>query len=130
MSRVSQEPDVVEVHDPRMLQLVEREVRAFGPWISSLQIGEEPNNPDPDTGGDGASPNVLGAVVEAAWPLLAPGGTLVLAGSLLDGTLADETRRDRPTAAARETDELVDTLDGAVVTRLPVDGGVTLVTRR
>lgn len=71
----------------------------------------------------------LPAVVEAAWPLLTPGGTLVLVGSLLDGTLIDDSRTDRPTLAAREADALVDALDGAVVTRLPLDSGVTLVTR-
>lgn len=72
----------------------------------------------------------LPAVVEAAWPLLSPGGTLVLAGSLLDGTITDPTRKDRGTLAAREAEELVDGLEGAVVTRLPLDSGVTLVTRR
>lgn len=82
----------------------------------------------------------LPAVVEAAWPLLSPGGTLVLAGSLLDGTIADPTRKDRGTLAAREADELVDKFaagnaegfegQSAVVTRLPLDAGITLVTRR
>lgn len=72
----------------------------------------------------------LPAVVEAAWPLLSPGGTLVLAGSLLDATITDPTRKDRGTLAAREAEELVDGLEGAVVTRLPLDSGVTLVTRR
>ena len=72
----------------------------------------------------------LPAVVEAAWPLLSPGGTLVLAGSLLDATITDPTRKDLGTLAAREAEELVDGLEGAVVTRLPLDSGVTLVTRR
>ena len=82
----------------------------------------------------------LPAVVEAAWPLLSPGGTLVLAGSLLDATITDPTRKDRGTLAAREADELVDKLaagraegfegESAVVTRLPLDSGITLVTRR
>lgn len=72
----------------------------------------------------------LPAVVEAAWPLLSPGGTLVLAGSLLDATITDPTRKDRGTLAAREAEELVDGLEGAVVARLPLDSGVTLVTRR
>ena len=71
----------------------------------------------------------LPAVVEAAWPLLTPGGTLVLLGSLLDGTLVDASRTDRNTTAAREADALIDTLDGALVTRLPLDAGVTLITR-
>lgn len=82
----------------------------------------------------------LPAVVEAAWPLLSPGGTLVLSGSLLDATITDPTRKDRATLAAREADELVDKLaageaegfegESAVVTRLPLDSGITLVTRR
>lgn len=74
----------------------------------------------------------LRPLIDAAWPLLAPGGTLVLAGSLLDGTVADTTRRDRETEAAREADAFVDTLalDGAAIARLPLDGGLTLVTKR
>lgn len=78
-------------------------------------------------------PAELSAVVAVAWPLLAPGGTLVLAGSLLDGTVADATRRDRPTEAARAAQADVDKLaadDNAVVTHLPLDGGWTLVTKR
>lgn len=74
-------------------------------------------------------PIELPAVLDAAWPLLAPGGTLVLADSLLDGTLTDESRRDRSTAAARETDELARNLEGALVTRLPLGAGLTLITR-
>ena len=57
------------------------------------------------------------------------GGTLVLVDSLLDGTIADETRRDRDTAAARQAEEMVQGLDGALVTRLPFGAGMTLVTR-
>lgn len=78
------------------------------------------------------SPVELRPLIEAAWPLLAPGGTLVLAGSLLDGTVADTTRRDRETEAAREADAFVDTLTaerGAAVARLPLDGGLTLITK-
>ncbi|MCT1425906.1 class I SAM-dependent methyltransferase [Corynebacterium sanguinis] len=78
-------------------------------------------------------PTELSTVIKSAWPLLAPGGTLVLAGSLLDGTLTDATRRDRATEAARAAEDDVDGLaasEGAVVTRLPLDGGLTLVTKR
>lgn len=77
-------------------------------------------------------PSELSAVVESAWPLLAPGGTLVLLGSLLDGTLADTSRRDRSTEAARAAQDDVDALaaSSAVVSRLPLDGGLTLVTKR
>ncbi|RSZ65473.1 O-methyltransferase [Corynebacterium hylobatis] len=74
-------------------------------------------------------PVELPAVLEAAWPLLASGGTLVLADSLLDGTLSDDSRRDRSTAAARETDELARNLEGALVTRLALGSGLTLITR-
>lgn len=69
------------------------------------------------------------AVIKAAWPLLSERGTLVLPGSLLDGTIADSTRTDRDTAAAREADELVRSLEGAQVTRLPLASGITLVTK-
>lgn len=74
----------------------------------------------------------LRPLIDAAWPLLAPGGTLVVAGSLLDGTVADPTRRDRETEAAREADAYVDTLalEDAALARLPLDGGLTLVTKR
>ncbi|MDY5840575.1 MAG: class I SAM-dependent methyltransferase [Corynebacterium camporealensis] len=70
------------------------------------------------------------ALVKATWPLLAPHGTLVLANSLLDGTLADDTRNDRDTAAAREADEYVRELSDATVTRLPLGGGLTLITKK
>ena len=72
----------------------------------------------------------LPAAIESAWPLLSPGGTLMVVGSLLDGTIADPSRKDRDTLAAREADEVVDGFEGAVVTRLPLDAGVTLVTRK
>lgn len=79
------------------------------------------------------SPREATAFAERAWPLLTAGGTLVFADSLLDGTLADTSRRDRETDAARAAEDYVDTLaaeHGAVVTRLPLDGGLTLVTKR
>lgn len=79
------------------------------------------------------APAEMGPLISAAWPLIAPGGTLVLAGSLLDGTVADTTRRDRETEAARGADESVDKLaldEGAAVARLPLDGGLTLITKR
>lgn len=69
------------------------------------------------------------ALVKAAWPLLHQHGTLVLANSLLDGTVADTSRTDRDTAAAREADEFARSLEGAAVTRLPYGAGLTLVTK-
>lgn len=79
------------------------------------------------------APLELKALLAHAWPLLTQGGTLVIADSLLDGTIGDPSRRDRETEAARAADAAVDALaedEGAVVTRLPLDGGVTLVTKR
>ncbi|ALC05520.1 hypothetical protein CDES_05415 [Corynebacterium deserti GIMN1.010] len=75
------------------------------------------------------SPMDLKALVDAAWPLLRPGGTLVLADALLDGTIADATRKDRDTVAAREADEYVRSLEGAHVARLALGAGTTLITK-
>lgn len=75
------------------------------------------------------SPMDLKALVDAAWPLLRPGGTLVLADSLLDGTIADATRKDRDTVAAREADEYIRSIEGAHVARLPLGAGLTLITK-
>ena len=79
------------------------------------------------------APRELQAVLELAWPLLSQGGMIVVADSLLDGTLADPSRRDRDTDAARAADDYVETLaadHGALVARLPLDGGLTLITKR
>ncbi|GAB3080517.1 class I SAM-dependent methyltransferase [Corynebacterium aquatimens] len=70
------------------------------------------------------------ATIDAVWPLLTRGGTLVLAQSLLDGTVADASRIDRDTIAARSANDYADSFEGAVVTRLPLDSGLTLITRR
>jgi hypothetical protein len=43
---------------------VRRMVREHGPALAKLQLAEEPNNAVPETGGDGASPNVRQAVIE------------------------------------------------------------------
>lgn len=75
------------------------------------------------------SPLDLPAALEAALPLLSVGGTAVLADSLLDGTIADPTRRDRDTLGAREADAMALALEGHTVTRLPLGAGLTLVTR-
>src|SRR5699024_4278664 len=61
------------------------------------------------------SPLDLTAFVQTAWPLLVPGGVLVLPDVLLDGTLADESRRDRQTVAARDAQDFITTLDDALV---------------
>ena len=75
------------------------------------------------------SPMDLSAVIDSAWSLLTVGGTLVLADSLLDGTIADQTRTDRDTAGAREADAKALELADAQVTRLPLGAGLTLITR-
>lgn len=37
-------------------------VQRYGPYLTSLQITEEPNNPDAASGGDGSSPNIVEAL--------------------------------------------------------------------
>jgi predicted O-methyltransferase YrrM len=49
-----------------------------------------------------ADPAEYGGCVEAALRLLRPGGTLVLAGALAGGRLADPAARDPETVAVRE----------------------------
>ena len=71
----------------------------------------------------------LPKLVETAWPLLGRRGTLVLANSLLDGTIGDSSRNDRATHAAQTADEYCRKLDDAIVTRLPLGSGLTLVTK-
>lgn len=75
------------------------------------------------------SPMDLKALVDAAWPLLRRGGALVLADALLDGTIADQTRKDRDTQAARDADEYIRSIEGAHVARLPLGAGLTVVTK-
>ncbi|MDK4325590.1 O-methyltransferase [Corynebacterium propinquum] len=75
------------------------------------------------------TPTDLPKLVELSWPLLGQRGTLVLANSLLDGTVADSSRNDRATQAALAADEYCRELDGAIVTRLPLGSGLTLVTK-
>ncbi len=75
------------------------------------------------------SPMDLKSLIDAALPLLCPGGSLVLPDVLFDGTLADASRRDRDTIAAREADEYLLGLDNVHVTRLPLGSGLTIVTK-
>jgi hypothetical protein len=39
-------------------------IRQYGTALAKIQITEEPNNPDSFTGGDGASPNIIEAIIE------------------------------------------------------------------
>ncbi|AKK02825.1 O-methyltransferase [Corynebacterium epidermidicanis] len=75
-------------------------------------------------------PADLRAFVDAAWPLLSSGGVLIVTNALLDGTIADESRKDRDTVAARATDAYLRELDGALLCRLPLGAGLTIVTKR
>lgn len=72
----------------------------------------------------------LGAFIEAAWPLITTGGRLVIANSLLDGTVGDPERTDRETEAARHADAAVLERDDAVVARLPLGSGLTVLTKQ
>lgn len=74
-------------------------------------------------------PTDMVAFINGALPLLKDRGVIVLGGALLDGTVADPTRRDRDTAAAREADEFVRSLEAVSLTRLPLGGGTTIIAR-
>lgn len=76
------------------------------------------------------APSLLRATQEKAWPLLKSGGILILTGALLDGTIEDASRTDRDTAAAREADEYVLSLDDAYVMRLPIAAGTTVLLKK
>lgn len=71
----------------------------------------------------------LSATVDAALPVLRPGGVLVLLDSLLDGTLADPAHTDRQTRAAADAEEHLRSLDGITVARLPLGAGCTVITK-
>lgn len=71
----------------------------------------------------------LPAVYASAWRLLSPRGVLVLMDALLDGTLADDSRRDRSTQAARQLWEQVQENEDALVARLPLGAGLMLITK-
>lgn len=76
------------------------------------------------------APVSIRAAQEKAWPLLRSGGALVIVGALLDGTVADESRSDRDTAAAREADEYLMQLEDALVMRLPLAAGTTILVKK
>ena len=68
-------------------------------------------------------------IVEATLPALRPGGVLVLLDSLLDGLIADSSRTDRQTVAAREADSAIREMPGVTCSRLPLGAGLTLITK-
>lgn len=46
------------------LQLIRETIQTYGPALASIQITEEPNNPNPELGGDGAFPNIHEAIIQ------------------------------------------------------------------
>ena len=76
------------------------------------------------------APQDMQAFVDSAWPLIRPSGMIIVAASLLDGTVADESRTDRDTAAARALDDQLRDYHDALVTRLPLAGGLSIISKR
>ncbi len=76
------------------------------------------------------SPAEISAFRERAWPLLSDGGVLIFAGVLLDGTIADESRRDRDTNAAREAEKHLLEREDALVARLPIGSGAIALIKK
>lgn len=74
-------------------------------------------------------PLELATLVDTALPLLAPGGSLLLADCLYGGELDDPERDDRSTVAARRCQDALDDLDGVAVCRLALGAGMAVVTR-
>lgn len=72
----------------------------------------------------------LPSFVESTWPLLRTGGSLLLVGSLLDGTIQDETRKDRDTVAAREALTELSNREDATVALFPFGSGLVVATKR
>lgn len=81
------------------------------------------------------APTAIAAARAKAWPLLRSGGIMVIVGSLLDGTVEDDSRSDRDTVAAREADAAevarADSADAdALLLRLPVAAGTTVLVKK
>ena len=76
------------------------------------------------------APAEVAAFRERAWPLLSDGGVLIFAGVLLDGTIADESRRDRDTVAAREAEQHLLEREDALVTRMPIGAGAIALIKK
>ena len=76
------------------------------------------------------SPAEIETFRERAWPLLSDGGVLVFAGVLLDGTIADESRRDRDTVAAREAEQHLLEREDALATRMPIGAGAIALIKK
>ena len=55
---------------------------------------------------------------------------LIFAGVLLDGTIADESRRDRDTNAAREAEKHLLEREDALVARLPIGSGAIALIKK
>ena len=68
-------------------------------------------------------------LVDEALELLEPGGLIILADILLDGTIANPARKDRDTAAARRLDESLRDREDIYLSRLPLGAGMVLISR-
>ncbi|MEJ4112765.1 O-methyltransferase [Corynebacterium kroppenstedtii] len=68
-------------------------------------------------------------LVDQALDLLEPGGLIVLADMLLDGTIANPARKDRDTASARQLDESLRNRDDLRLSRLPLGAGMVIISR-
>lgn len=70
------------------------------------------------------------AIVEQAWRMLKPGGTLVVNDALSAGRVADPARRDELTVTIRELGKHVRDLEDAVPALLPSGDGLLVAVKR
>ena len=75
------------------------------------------------------APADASTLVDEALELLEPGGLIILADILLDGTIANPARKDRDTAAARRLDESLRDREDIYFSRLPLGAGMVLISR-
>ena len=75
------------------------------------------------------APADASTLVDKALELLEPGGLIILADILLDGTIANPARKDRDTAAARRLDESLRDREDIYLSRLPLGAGMVLISR-
>lgn len=75
------------------------------------------------------NPLELRAFIDASLPLLTKGGVLILADCLLDGTVADPSRKDRDTQAVREAMEYLEEHEKVLISRLPLGAGLTIAVK-
>ena len=76
------------------------------------------------------APADASTLVDEALELLEPGGLIILADILLDGTIANPARKDRDTAAARRLDQSLRDREDIYLSRLPLGAGMVLISRK